>query len=163
MDVATIVIEQPYGTVLVTVDVPVGPIEGQLDSNTGANLVHAEGFGIDGDGIPYFRAGGAAHGEQAALGLSGDGQVSLTRAGIPGGAMALREGTHALVEQPSGPDPTRRARPGSPVHGHERVERTSAEAPHEKPQPGTHSPIPKPKRPLSRLAKRLRRKRTDTK
>lgn len=118
MDVATIVIEQPYGTVRVTVDVPVGDLEGQLDSNVGQNLIHAEGFGIDGEGTPYFQTGGAADGERAALGLSGDGQVSLTRAGIPGGAMSAIE-------------------------------------------PGTRSPIRKPPRPLTRLARRLARKRTD--
>lgn len=115
MDVATIVIEQPPGTVLVTVDVPVGPIKGQLDSNVGANLLGAHGFGIDGEGVPYFDPTGAADGERATVGLSGDGRVSLTRAGIPGGAMSAEE-------------------------------------------PGTHAVIPKPARPLTRLAKRLRKR-----
>lgn len=156
MDLTQIVIQQPYGTTLVTIDVPAG--SGELDSNIGENVLEVLGFGFTEEGIAYFQAGGANPGEQAVLGLSGDGVLSLTRAGVPGGAF-LAEGTHRLIEQPSGPDPHAEQH----VAGvHAPIPQPSGPDPHAAPhEAGVHAPIPKPTRPLSRLTRRLRRKRTD--
>lgn len=136
MSFSEIVIESPPGTVAVTIALPVGPLEGALDTDTGTVVLDAAaGFRVTEGGAAFFDPQGLSGGAPAQLAISESGIVTLTVAGSPSGDMLERpEGTAPPVVQRSGRDesielaaqgeaaPVAKAPPGVAAH-RERQER----------------------------------------